>query len=257
MTTTTVHPLTQTPRDGIHRVLAVTRLHLTNTVPLLALPWMILGFIFLVNLAIWWIIVRATDGEAQSGMSEGTQFSGATMFIFIYMMVVAVQAVNVSFQFALGYSVTRRDYYLGTSVVFVLLSAYYAVGMAILAEIERASNGWGVGGGMFDVVYFGADNLVQRFALFFLVFLFFFFIGAASSAVYVRWRSNGMIVFFAALTLVIVGLVALATLTDSWPAVGEWFVSNGALGVAAWSLLPTAVAAVTGFLLLRRATAKN
>lgn len=257
MTTTTVHAQEQTLRDEVRRVATVARLHFTSSFPLLGRPWLILGFIFLINVALWWIIVRSTDGAAQDGLTAGTQFSGATTFIFIYMMVVAVQAVNVSFPFALGYSVTRRDFYLGTSVVFVLLSAYYAAGMALLAEIERATNGWGLGGAMFDVVYFGADTLPQRFALFFLVFLFFFFVGSASASVYVRWRTNGMIVFFATLTVIVVGLVALATFTGSWPAVGGWLVRTGALGVATWSLLPTAIAAVTGFVLLRGATARN
>ena len=50
--------------------------------------------------------------------------------------------------------------------------------------------------------------------------------------------------------------VAEATFTDSWPSVGAWLVQNGAVGVAAWSIVPTLLAAVTGFFILRRATPK-
>lgn len=236
------------------RILNVTRLHLTNKLPIMVLPLMILGFIFLVNYLLWWLIFSVADTDGARNASEGMQFSGASMFIFVYMLVVAVQAVNLTFPFAQGYSVTRRDFYLGSSLVFVLLSAYYAAIMTVMALLERATNGWGFGGAMFDVIYFRTENPLLQFAQFFLLFLFFFFIGAAVASVYVRWKSNGMLVFFAALTLLLVGIIALVTVTENWPAVGSWFAANGALGVAVWSLVPTALAAITGFLLLRRAT---
>src|SRR5690554_3853858 len=180
MTTTT-----QTTHTGgeLQRVLNVTRLHLTNVFPMMVLPLLILGFIFLVNYLIWWLISSVTDAEGMASASEGMQFSGASSFIFVYMMVVAVQSVNLTFPFALGYSVTRRDFYLGTSVMFVLLSVYYAAIMTIMATIERATDGWGFGGAMFDVIYFGAENPLQQFVLFLLLFLFFFFVGAATASV--------------------------------------------------------------------------
>lgn len=239
------------------RVFNVTKLHFTNAFPLMVLPLLILGFIFLVNYVIWMLIFGTVGSADAADVSEGMQFSGASMFIFVYMMVVAVQAVNLTFPFALGYGVTRRDFYLGSSLAFVLLSVYYATIMAILASVERATGGWGLGGRMFDVIYFGAEDFATRFVLFLLVFLFFFFIGAATASVYVRWKSTGMIAFFAVLTLIVLGAVVLITQSESWPAVGEWFVTNGALGVAAWSLLPTAAAAIAGFFLLRRATPKS
>ena len=254
MTTTTQ---VQYSGGELQRILNVTRLHLTNKFPLMVMPLLILGFIFLVNYFIWWLIASVTDEEGAANAAEGMQFSGASTFIFIYMLVVAVQAVNLTFPFALGYSVTRRDFYLGSSLMFALLSVYYAAIMTIMAVIERATNGWGFNGAMFDVVYFGADNPLQQFALYLLVFLFFFFVGAATASVYVRWRANGMYVFWAVLTFLVIGLVALTTVTDSWPLVGEWFVANGPIGVALWSLLPTALAALTGFVLLRKATPKN
>jgi hypothetical protein len=253
-TTTTTHT---EPGGEFQRILNVTRLHLTNKFPMMVMPLLILGFIFLVNYLIWWLIASVTDEEGAANAAQGMQFSGASTFIFVYMLVVAVQAVNLTFPFALGYSVTRRDFYLGSSLMFILLSVYYAAIMAIMAVIERATGGWGFGGGMFDVVYFGAENPLQQFVLFLLVFLFFFFIGAATASVYVRWRANGMYVFWASLTILVIGLVALTTFTQSWPSVGEWFVANGAMGVALWSLIPTALCAITGFVLLRKATPKN
>lgn len=247
----------QPGRDALMRILNVTRLHLTNKFPIMVLPLLILGFIFVINMIIWWLVFSAIGQADVQDASTGMQFSGASSFIFVYMLVVAVQAVNLTFPFALGYSVTRRDFYLGSSVMFGLLSAYYAAIMTVMATIERATDGWGFGGAMFDVIYFSADNPLLQFVQFFLVFLFFFFIGAATASVYVRWRANGMYAFFAVLVLILIGLVALTTFTESWPTVGAWFVAHGAMGVALWSLVPTVIAAFAGFILLRKATPKN
>lgn len=243
--------------ESVARILNVTRLHLTNRFSIIVLPLLILAFIFLVNYIIWWLLFDAVGVGDQQDAVDGIQFSGASSFIFVYMLVVAVQAVNLTFPFALGYSVTRRDFYLGTGVAFALLSVFYAAIMTVMAVLERLTGGWGLGGSMFNVIYFREENPILQFVLFLLAFLFFFFIGAATASVYVRWRANGMYVFFACLTLIVVGLVALTTFVGGWPTVGSWFVSNGALGVAAWSLVPTIIAAITGFSLIRRATPNN
>ena len=131
------------------------------------------------NLAIWWIIFSAATAERRGRCREGLQYSGASIYIFVYMMVVAIQAMNLTFPFALGYGVTRRDFWLGSSLTFVLLSAMYAIGLTILSIIEEATNGWGLGGRMFTAVYFGDGPWSQRLFIFFVAFLFFFFVGAA------------------------------------------------------------------------------
>jgi len=262
MTTTTLTPASATaPTLGPGRVISVMKLHLVNRFSVFVIPWMILGFIFAVNLIIWWIIVTATRGDPESTQNaqDGLQYSGATFYIFIYMMVLGIQAVTLTFPFGLGLSVTRREFWLGTALGFVVLSALYSAGMTVLAVIEELTNGWGLGGRMFTAFYFGPPDEAWwfRFLVYFVIFLFFFFVGSGIATIYLRWRVNGMLVFFAALALVIVGLLALVVFTDSWPAVGAWFVENGAVGVIFWSLVPTALAAITGFVLLRRATPKN
>jgi len=246
-----------TPRSAqTNRIWNVVRLHFTNTWVIIQTPAIILALIFAVNYAIWSVLdvsISMEPGEAV----DGTQWSGAASFVFVYMSVVAAQAITVTFPFALGYSVTRREYYLGTSLLFVLVSAGYAVVMTILAAIEEATNGWGRGGHMFTAVYFGEEGGLARLFVFFAMFLFFFFSGAAISTIYMRWRMYGMIAFWTVLGIALIGLVALVTYTRSWPVVGEWFATNGASGVAAWLLVPTVVSAVTGYLVLRRATPKN
>ena len=245
------------PTTEFQRVGRIVRLHFANPWTTIGLPWIILGSIFLVNLAIWWIIFASvTSASDRADVSDGLQYSGASFYIFVYMLVVAVQAISITFPFALGYGVTRRDYYLGTALNFVILSAIYSAGLTVLSIVEELTNGWGMGGRMFTAVYFG-DGWAQRLYLFFVGFLFFFFIGALFAAVFVRWKSNGLVALFIGLGVLVVGLVALATFTQGWGAVGAFFAQAGLVGSVSWSLVITALAAVAGFLVLRRATPRG
>lgn len=239
------------------RIIPVLRLHLTNKWTTVGTPLVVLALIWAVNFVIWLLITRSVDADDRAVALEGTQFSGAIFYIFVYMMVVAVQAITRTFPFALGFSVTRRDFYLGTALLFGSLSAFYAAVITALSLIEEATGGWGVGGHLFTAVWYGTGTPVERFVQVFLLFLFFFFVGSVVAIIYLRWRANGMIVFWVALTVLLLGLAALATFTNGWPAVGEWFVVTGAFGVTVWSLVVTALSALLGYVVLRRATPPN
>ena len=173
------------------------------------------------------------------------------------MLIIAIQVVLRTFPFALGFSITRRDFYLGTALLFGVLAAIYSIILTIMSYLEEATGGWGLSGHMFATVWFGTGSLGQRLSGVFFAFLFFFFVGAAISTVYLRWRAPGMIVLWGSIVLIGVGLATLVTLTNNWSAVGAWFVANGVYGVVLWSLVVTAMAAVFGFRILRRATPVN
>lgn len=238
------------------RILNVVKLNTVNPWTAIVMPWMILGFIFIVNYLIWWIIFAASGPENTAEVSENLQYSGASWFIFFYMMVVAIQTINLTFPLALGYGVTRRDFWLGASLTNVLLAAMFAIGLTILSIIESATNGWGLGGRMFTAVWFG-ETWPERLFVIFTLLVFFLFFGSAIATVYVRWKANGVAGFFIALTLVLVGLAALVTFTENWPAVGSFFVTFGITGTVAWSYVVTVIAGITGFVFLQRATPKS
>jgi hypothetical protein len=249
---TTTAPLgrSQSPR----RIIAVTRLHFVNKMAILYTPLIVLGGIFVLNLAIWYLIVAASPG------SHGTVhlgYSGAVSYIFIYFLIVAVQVISRTFPFSLGFGVTRRDFYLGTSVAFLILSVFFAAVLTIMSTIEVLTKGWGVGGRLFAPLYFTDSSWALRFVMYLLVFLFCLFVGSAAASVFVRWRAIGLVVFFGLIAVILVGLVALATFTDSWGAVGNWLAHTTPFVIVAWTLVPTAIAGVAGFFLLRRATPKN
>ena len=248
--TSTVSESIAVPGAG-KRVWNVVRLQFANRFSMLALPWIIIGFVFLVNMVIWISIYASTHQQL-----SGTQWSGATIYIYVYLGIAAVQAMNLTFRFALGLSATRRDYYLGTALAFIVQSALFTIALTLLSYVEDWTHGYGINAHMFSNMYFGSGPLWERLFTSFGALLFCVFMGAIAGGVFVRWRANGLYALGGIVALMIAIFVAATTLSDSWPAVGQWFLQMRTVGVVAWLLIPTAVAAVVGFFVLRRATAR-
>lgn len=251
-------PLSRPVTPLARRLSNIVRLHLANPFSIFGLPLMVLGIILAANWAIWALIAFAAGSPASvPGASEGFSYSGASGWIFVYMMVVAIQAMNLTFPFALGLSSTRRDFYLGSVITFVGLSAFYAVVYGVLTAIEDATHGWGLGGRMFRSILFGIGEPVPVLMFItFCGFLFFFFVGAAIASTYVRWRQRGLLLCLAIAGLLLIGLASLATLTSSWPAVGAFIVAVGFTGGYALSLIASVLFATVGYLVMRHATPK-
>ncbi|MEO6532135.1 MAG: ABC transporter permease [Pseudolysinimonas sp.] len=239
------------------RVLKVVKLQLIgNPMTTIGMPWMILGFIFIANLLLWIIVAMTTSGQDAVDFRNGLGYSGSSFYIFVYMLVVAIQAFSITFRFALGLGVTRKNYWLGSAVSFVTLAAMYSVGLTTLAGIERATDGWGLGGRMFSAIYFG-DEWWQRLLVFFFGLLFSLFVGSLFAAVWVRFKGIGMVVLFGGLGLVTIGAIAWFSFTRTWNSFADVFVGATSVGIASWLLVPAALAALLGFLILRGATARG
>jgi hypothetical protein len=252
-TTTATNPVA---RRG--RILAVTRLQFVDVRSVLVLPWIILGAILVLNIAIWWVVLsEAGTPAAEADVRDGLQWSGASSFIFIYMLIVAMQAIAGTFPFALGFGVTRRNYYLGTSLAFVILSVVYAAGLTLLAAVEEATGGWGLGGRMFTAVYFGGNEWYSRFLYYLALMLVFLFVGAMMATIYMRWKTTGIVVTFVVLAILVAGAAAIVTLTDSWQPIATFVTSLSDLGNIAALVITALLAACVGYLVLRRATPRT
>ncbi|MBN9606567.1 MAG: hypothetical protein J0G30_08150 [Actinomycetales bacterium] len=259
---TTLAPSPVRPVFPLSRRLGnVVRLHVANPFAIIVTPLLILAIIFAANWVVWALIRSALGGDqgAVEGFSEGLQYSGASFWIFVYMMVVAIQAMNLTFPLALGFGSTRRDFYLGAAISFVGLSALFTAVYTVMALLEWATGGWGLGGTMFTSPVFGfADTgFVLRTFHIFCAFVFFFFVGAAIATTYVRWKARGLLAFFAVFTVVLLGGAAALTYTDNWPAFGEFFLAIGFTGGYSLALGVAALAGIAGWLVLRRATPRS
>ena len=230
----------------------VVRIHVANPWPTLVTPWLIFAAIFGLNYAIWRIVLMAAGSGGVE--PDAFQYNGGVTWILFYMVVVAVQSMNQTFRFAIGFSSTRRDYYLGTAALFVSLSAFYAVGITLLAALESVTGGWGVDGGFFAPAFMAGLPLIQVAYVYFATLLFIFFLGAAIGSVFVRWGGNGILLFLGSIAVAVLAAVWLVTSANAWASVGAFFSDNSVPTILTWSLPITVIAACVGYALMRRAT---
>ncbi|GAA1795845.1 hypothetical protein [Agromyces lapidis] len=247
--TTTTVPRTAR-RSRFNEIWRIVRLHTVNPSIFFGVPWLILGGAWAVTMLIA-LMLRAAGISAAE---DGFQYSWAVLSPQWYLVAVGVQAIAFTFSFALGFGATRRDYWLGTSAMFVFVSFEMAVAIATLVQIEQATNGWWIGAGMFDALWYGQHGWLFDFYTSFALQLLVLFIGASITTVYMRWRSRGLIILFSSLVVLLLGFVATATLGNSWPAVFEWLGSIGQVGVFTILLVKALFWAVFGYFVIRRAT---
>src|SRR5690606_35389442 len=112
VTTRTAHA----PSSFATRDWRIARLLTANPWTTMGLPLVILTIIFGATWTIWWLIMSSVSSAEATEVSQGIQFNGASAWIFVYMLVVAVQAVNLAFPLALGYGSTRRAFTIGASL---------------------------------------------------------------------------------------------------------------------------------------------
>lgn len=235
------------------RIVNAARIHAANPWGTLVLPWLIYAAIFALTLAIWGLITMSAGGIDKLE-PDAFMYNGGGTWVLFYMMVVAIQAMNQTFKFALGLCVTRREYYLGTALYFLFLSVLYTTGITLLGIIEKATDGWGFNGSFFVPFWMQEASFGERWIAWFGLFTVFFFLGAAVATVFVRWGSNGLIVFFVTLSVAILAAVYVIVRFDLGSELGAWFTSRSIVELAGVGLLASAVAGGIGFLLMRRAT---
>ena len=237
-------------RSRADEIWRIVRLHAVTPSVFFGIPWLILGGAWAVTMVVA-IILR---GAGVSDAGEGLRYSWAVLSPQWYLVVVGVQAIGMTFSFALGFGATRRDFWLGTSVMFVLVSLEMAAAIATLVQVEKTTDGWWIGAGMFDALWYGQSGWLTDFYTTFALQLLVLFIGASITTIYMRWRMHGMmILLFSAVALVLV-IVAALTFTESWTAVFEWFTSIGIVGIFTLVLVKALAWAVAGYFVIRRAT---
>ncbi|RBY79000.1 hypothetical protein DQ240_22805 [Blastococcus sp. TF02A-26] len=212
-------------------MLAAARLHLVNPLVMVGIPWLVAGISFAINLALFAILDTGPDDEG---------FTGGVASLYITVLVVFVQAVTQLLPFAMGLSLSRRTFYLGTALVAVAQSLYYGIALAVLIAIEGATGGWGV-----DLAFWGPAGLdVDDFALQIVVsggpMLAATFIGLGIGVVLKRWGQLGMWSLIVGLVLLFGSLAVLVTWLEAWGDLGTWLTDRSAATLAAG--LPTVLA---------------
>jgi hypothetical protein len=252
MTAVIDQPIVRTEaRSRAHEIWRIVRLHCVNPSIFFGVPGLILGSAWAVTMIIA-LIINSTGASAED--LDGMRYSWAVLSPQWYLVVVGVQAIGLTFSFALGFGATRRDFWLGTSLMFVLESVMLAVAIATLVQLEIATHGWGIGAHMFDALWYGKTNWFVDLYTTFVLQVMVLFLGASVTTVYMRWRVRGMMILLFGSIVVLLAAVAGVTWSNSWPALFEWFGSIGIVGGFSIVLGLAVVCAVGGYLVIRRAT---
>ena len=234
-----------------HRITNVMRLHLVNRVTYIGIPWIITAVALGISVIVALLIVASVSGPDQQVALAGMGYSWAVLSPLWYLAVVGAQAVNAVFPFALGFSITRREYALGTLLTYVAMAAFNATGWAILTEIERAVNAAGVTFHHFTALWFADAGVGTVWLSLFSLQLLIFAVTSAFAAVYARWRALGMVVLWVAVAVVLIGIVAFAVLTGTAPPIIDWLFGLSTASLFAALLVPAVLAFGLGWLALR------
>jgi hypothetical protein len=222
----------------------VTRLHFVAWPYALPWPWGILALSFAVNLAIF-----GSVDEAQEAWTGGlASLYGVQIFAYVSLF-------TRMFPFALGMSVTRRAYYLGTWLYVALEALVYGAVLLALRLVEEATGGWGMSLEYFGLSFVRSDSLALQYAVYVVPFLLLAGVGACVGLVITRWSYNGVFALLAGLVVVPGVLVLVVSRAGWWRDIGDWFAgqSAGAL-FAGWPLPFVVVLGLLGYATIRRAT---
>lgn len=165
---------------------------------------LIVGGSFAINLVIAGIIRAQT--------TEPSQTTGGVASAFILAFVFGTQTVWQYMRFAAGMGVTRRDFVAGAALDAVVVALGLGTLLVGLALAERATAGWGLGLGFFLPGAIDGLGLGLLWAGLVLVTLASTLAGLACGALYVRWRSWGLLVPGLFWVLVVAGLTLVGTL---------------------------------------------
>lgn len=227
----------------MNRTWNVVRMQLVNRNAFIWLPLIVLGSAFVLSLAIYAIIP-----------SDGPKYGGGGQAPLWYFLALGIQALTLTFPFSQALSVTRREYFLGTTLTAAITAAILSVVFVAGGYLEAATGGWGVNGWFFRVVGVWDNGPFAAAAFAFVLSMFFFVMGFWAATIYKRFGPTWLTLTLVAIGVVLIGAVWLITVSGSWPGVIAWFAAQGVLGVTGWGVLLVAVLSATAFLTLRRAT---
>lgn len=229
----------------ISRALAVSRIHTVAWPLLVAWPLGILTAAFAIPWAIFAIV-----------QTEEVAYTGSVSALLGVALAFYIGAMTQTFPFALGMSVTRRDYFAATLVVAFAQVVGFGVMLWALSGIESATDGWGVNMVMFGIPNIFTSNLLIQLGTYLAVLALVAGIGLLVGALHRRWRVTGLYSVGAGV-LVLGGLAAIViTWQGWWPAVGNWFADEPR--VVTMVALPAVLAigfTVSAWQLIRRAPA--
>ncbi|MDR7075813.1 hypothetical protein J2Y03_000801 [Neobacillus niacini] len=207
------------------------------------IPNIILFSVFLLNFIVSLII-----------SSDEKIYTGGVSYIFFYMLVMGIMVVVQTFPYAIGMSIRRTDYFLGTVVMAVAVNILFGIMLVVLSVIENATNGWGGRVHFFHFPYLNDGSLLEQLTMYVILLINLFFIGILISSTARRFGAKGLIIVIISVLLISSVVALFVTYYGIWLDIFQWFASYTAVQIAYWLILPTLLYMLLSFVLLRRAT---
>jgi hypothetical protein len=182
-------------------------------------------------------------------------YAGGWVYICVIMFVVGIVTLNDTFPFALGFSVRRTDYVLGTTGMAVAVSAVAAVLLLLCSLLESVTGGWGVELHYFHLPYLNDGSLIEQFWISFVFMANLYFLGFVIGSIYRRFGRAGTLLFFLIVFLLMSLFWLVWTYVRWWGAFFQWFSQFTAFELALLLLPLTAFYLLVSYLLLSRAVA--
>ncbi|HPB71913.1 MAG TPA: hypothetical protein PLX71_02930 [Phycicoccus sp.] len=202
------------------------RLYLANRSFVLLIPVFILALMLLISIAIAAIIGIPQGLPLRPEISDGTRGNMGPIFsVPGFLVSVGAFAMNRNFSMALAFGSTRRHFWAGTSIGFVLTSLVVGLVSLLCLWLELLTNHWFIGAHAFDVYVLGDGNAAQTFATMAVLSLLCLFLGAFFGTVFRAFGGTWTTVAALAFGALILGSVALGVAHGS--TVLSWFASMG------------------------------
>lgn len=228
----------------MNRITGVIKMHYRNKNFWFYTPWIVLFSSFVVN----FLISLLLGGKM-------TIYTGGLASIYIYMLIIGSITLRDTFPFALGFSVRRTDYFLGTVLMVIAVSAVAAILLLLLSLVEsNLTDGWGVQLHFFHLPYVNDGPLSAQLWIYFVVLIHMYFLGFAIASVYQRFGRTGMYAFFIAAFLLVSVCIYVFTYFNWWNNIFRWLSHYSASELASWLVLAIAAYALVSYALLRKAT---
>ena len=231
----------------MNRIRQVVRLQMPAWPHMVGWTWSMTAVAFGINL----LSFMANDDP-----TDGVQTTGGLIGLYGVAIGMATVSVTQIFPYALGMSVTRREFYLAWSLLAVVQSVVYGLVVCLLRAVEQATGYWGMGMRYFGLPFMDDANPVLLLLGYAVPMLVVIHLGILLGTLHLRWGTTGVL---AGLTLAFTALglaAALITWTRQWHAIGRWLLDQSPTALlAGWPVLVAAAFAVGGYTLIRRATA--
>ena len=226
----------------MNRTTGVLKMHWRDKTVWIYVPWVVLLISFAINVIIG-ILTKGQENINSGGI--------ASIYAYMFIAILIVQAQT--FPFSLGMNIRRTDYFIGTSLMCLLVSAGSSAILFLLSVVEDMSDGWGVNLGYFYLPFMSHLSPIARFGIFFVVMLHMFFLGFVISSIHRRFGRNGLYVFFTVLLLLSsIGSFAM-TYYERWMDLFIW-ISHHYLDLFVWMIPLIIVYALLSYGLIRRST---